>query len=499
MKSKRLVLLLGLLSIFMAILPSALFSSATKATADISASHETLSPPNIGAFNQITCADFVPLEYPDFPDVNIIKRELVGDSVYETINIPIAEEAFIASGTPYTNYGNSTTIGVGFNSTTGQNALRTLLRFNLTAIPAHVNVISATLNVYQLQVNNTSDDLCIRADFPNASWSETSVTWTNAPDPEGSEIGIGCYDLNLGWKNLDATQVVNYWRTNTNWGAYLLADERSNINFSRYFYSKEQVVNLCSGPYGCMPYLTVTFNNSAIELVKTVGTDPGSCATTDHIMVSAGTAVTYCYEVTNTGIVSLTIHDLDDSELGSILSSFPYSLAPDASVFVTETVSVMTDTVNMAIWTAYNLPGPTDVVSATAVATVTIIIPAIELVKTVGMDPLTCATESSITVPAGTAVTYCYEVTNTGTFTLSTHNLADSELGILLNNFAYDLLPGSSIFVIVTATITQSTVNTAIWTAETEGGQIAAATATASVQVPEGSGLIIYLPVILKP
>ena len=49
----------------------------------------------------------------------------------------------------------------------------------------------------------------------------------------------------------------------------------------------------------------------------------------DH-PAAAGTTCTYCYEVTNTGDVTLNLHDLDDSQLGTIFNSFAYSLTPGA-------------------------------------------------------------------------------------------------------------------------------------------------------------------------
>ncbi|MBE2198541.1 MAG: S8 family serine peptidase [Anaerolinea sp.] len=111
-----------------------------------------------------------------------------------------------------------------------------------------------------------------------------------------------------------------------------------------------------------------------ISLAKTVGTSSATCAVTDAITVPAGTAVTYCYTVANIGNVTLNLHDLDDSELGSILNGFPFALDPGASVFITQTVTLTETTVNFATWTAYNA-GPIDVVTATDTATVTIGIP----------------------------------------------------------------------------------------------------------------------------
>lgn len=112
----------------------------------------------------------------------------------------------------------------------------------------------------------------------------------------------------------------------------------------------------------------------------------------------------------------------------------------------------------------------------------------IALTKTVGLSPLTCAATSNITVPpGGVDVTYCYTVQNTGNVTLSTHSLVDTPLGVILNNFAYDLLPGASAFVTTTANITETTINTATWTAthaDPPGLASAMASATVLVEPP---------------
>jgi hypothetical protein len=110
---------------------------------------------------------------------------------------------------------------------------------------------------------------------------------------------------------------------------------------------------------------------AAISLAKTVGTDPNACASTAEITIPVTAEVTYCYEVTNTGTMTLTLHDLEDSELGAIETGLSLSLSPGGTAFLTETVAISATTVNTATWTAYNA-GPTDVVTATDSATVTI-------------------------------------------------------------------------------------------------------------------------------
>ncbi len=92
----------------------------------------------------------------------------------------------------------------------------------------------------------------------------------------------------------------------------------------------------------------------------------------------AGTTVYYCYTVTNTGDVTLNLHNLVDDKLGTIFSGLAYALAPGTSV---NTVAaglsipavINTTTTNVATWTAYNTGGAS--VQATATATVTAVQP----------------------------------------------------------------------------------------------------------------------------
>jgi hypothetical protein len=195
--------------------------------------------------------------------------------------------------------------------------------------------------------------------------------------------------------------------------------------------------------------------------------------------------------------MTLTQHTLADSELGTLLSDFSYSLAPGASAFITSTANITQTVINTASWTAFN-PGPTDVVTATDTATVTVLLPEVSLVKTVGTDPTACATTDTISVDEGTDVTYCFEVTNTGNVTLTQHTLADSHLGTLLDDFAYSLSPGASAFITSTVQITQTTVNTATWTAFNPGPvDTAESTDTATVTVTDAQ-FEVYLPLSFK-
>ena len=238
--------------------------------------------------------------------------------------------------------------------------------------------------------------------------------------------------------------------------------------------------------------------SSSIDLNKTVGLNPAVCATTDEIALPAGGgAVTYCFSVENTGDVALSLHDLEDSELGTILDGFSYTLLPGASAFLTQTAWIDVTAVNTATWAAYNAGGA-DLATATDTAMVTVepAMPAIVLTKTVGTDPSSCAVTDEITLPVGgAAVTYCFAVENTGNLTLSFHDLVDSELGVILDGFSFALMPGASVFLTQTAWIDVTTVNTATWTAyNAVDADLATAMDSATVYV----GFQVHLPVVLR-
>jgi hypothetical protein len=134
-------------------------------------------------------------------------------------------------------------------------------------------------------------------------------------------------------------------------------------------------------------------------------------------------------------------------------------------------------------------------VNARFIEPINLVEPAIELVKTVGTDSSTCGSSNDITVSSGTAVYYCYTVTNTGNITLTTHDLVDSALGTILDNFSFALQPEASVWLTMTTTIENTTVNTATWTAYYDTQIYVSSTATATVTVPVYK---IYLPMIVK-
>jgi len=120
----------------------------------------------------------------------------------------------------------------------------------------------------------------------------------------------------------------------------------------------------------------------------------------------------------------------------------------------------------------------------------------ITLEKTVGTVPNVCATTTEIAAPYGSSVYYCFTVTNTGTIPLNSHDLVDSHLGTILDDYSFNLAPAASTSVIVSDVVSGTVTNTATWTASIVGGPSAEAEASATVnalntlaQIPTLSGV----------
>lgn len=227
-----------------------------------------------------------------------------------------------------------------------------------------------------------------------------------------------------------------------------------------------------------------------INLVKTVNTTPGTCPGANSITVLPGTPVNYCYQVTNTGSVTLTLHTLTDNKLGVLIPVNTPILLPPAASYTFSTTAVITQSVvNTGNWTADD--GLGNIAVDNDNASVTVLMPTITLTKTVSDIPETCALIDEITVITGSSVTYCYEIENTGAVTVTSHTLFDDALGAIFTDTLAIVGPGETMVFSTTIEINEDTVNTATWTAEEPFGNQAQAVDTATVHATD-PGLTLF-------
>jgi hypothetical protein len=223
--------------------------------------------------------------------------------------------------------------------------------------------------------------------------------------------------------------------------------------------------------------------DSGIVLTKTVyvGHDGGAgCDTAGtYTEASAATPVSYCFTVTNTGVDHLDTIALDDPMVEGepvVLWADSTPLAPgDDARFLLETMppadgadgSVDDTFTNLATVTATTVdaasqPTGPGTVTATAEAVVfppeALPEPSVRLITTVyaGVDGgAGCPATDLTTVDEGAAVTYCFEVTNTGTTHLDPTELADPLVPgepILLQADSTPLAPNDSALYYLDAT-----------------------------------------------
>ena len=293
-------------------------------------------------------------------------------------------------------------------------------------------------------------------------------------------------------------------------------------NTSTGYYAAFRVDNIY-GPYpnylvDITWYLQVDGSGNFGPCVSDIDVEPLSLSSTQPW----NTTVTDTLTISNTGDAQLdwTVFEEDTAAYCSAPADISWAsvnlssgmTAPGGSSSVEVTFDSTglyagTYTGNLCITSNDPDPGPgngTDLVVVPLELTVEAA-PSIDLVKTVGLDPASCATSSTLTVVGSADVYYCYEVTNTGNITLTLHDLDDSKLGNLFAAFTYDLAPGVSVDTVtagleISATIAQTTVNTATWTAYNPGPlNTAEVTASATLAVEEIPEYTVFLPMIFVP
>jgi hypothetical protein len=232
--------------------------------------------------------------------------------------------------------------------------------------------------------------------------------------------------------------------------------------------------------------VTLKYNyvNPAIDLQKTVysGQNNGLNCPGQEVAVGApGTPVTYCFVITNVGDTYLHNLVFTDMQLGIDLPdlrllSGTLPLAPNARLYYFYTSTLQIPLLNTATVeanptdaTGTDIPGLSNV-RDTDTARVDLTSTAIRLDKTVYAghnNGNSCPGSELVTDLPGTALTYCFKVTNTGTSFLDSIVITDTTLGIKtpslrLISGVQPLAPGASLLYFYTSTLTSPLLNTAL-------------------------------------
>jgi len=214
-----------------------------------------------------------------------------------SINLSPTADSTVDSSNPTTNYGTGTSLAAGWYDATPPNpdqALRFLIKFDLTAIPSNATINSATLGLYLWWGSGTPGLNWLIAGQNSGSWTEYGVNWNNRP---GYFTNVrSTIDTLQGWKTFNVKPIVSEWvaGTKANYGFQVLDGESGNTWY-RYFNSREYSSN--------KPYLLVnytlpdttppTISNAAVsEITKnsakiTWSTDENSTSYVDYGLTNA--------------------------------------------------------------------------------------------------------------------------------------------------------------------------------------------------------------------
>jgi uncharacterized repeat protein (TIGR01451 family) len=191
--------------------------------------------------------------------------------------------------------------------------------------------------------------------------------------------------------------------------------------------------------------------------------------TPSSTFVNVGNEVSYHYEVTNIGTMTLTNLLASDDTLGQLISGTA-TLPPAATLNLHKAYTVKQSDlpgplVNVVTVTATSLLG--EAIEESDTASVTLANGSLLFTKTVGIKGIQpeCAAIVERTVPISTTVIYCFTVQNTGQQIFTHHSLVDSDLGAILDHNARLLQPGAFYSVTVSKTLVLSVTNVATWTA----------------------------------
>ena len=222
------------------------------------------------------------------------------------------------------------------------------------------------------------------------------------------------------------------------------------------------------------PDLDVAAESAAMSVAMTVMVDDGTdtCGTDTAAVVEKGTMLRFCYTMTNTGDEALNLHDVRDSHIGQIVGpGHDHLVQPGDGVVLTATGGAGNKSaLHDVVWEATGVESDTVVYDWDGVF-VTVLGPEITLDMTVMVDDGhgTCGTESELAVPAGTKVTYCYTMTDSGDEDVNYHFLDDDQLGSLINHLDREIAPGETLVHTEVALITEAVTSTAQWTALSQG------------------------------
>jgi hypothetical protein len=159
-----------------------------------------------------------------------------------TTSLRLIADSHISVTSPNTNYGKAPALGVGRPS--GRTLYRSLLRFDLSAIPDGATVLDASFRAYLVQSSGSHFTHNVELKRIDTAWDEMTVTW-NTPleyTELDNVLAVGTLAGYYGW---DVTSLVQGWMSGVdgaNHGLALWSEDEAAVDW-RSFASRENTLD----------------------------------------------------------------------------------------------------------------------------------------------------------------------------------------------------------------------------------------------------------------
>ena len=251
----------------------------------------------------------------------ILEQNVLPNAIQTVIEIPIAQDTYIASNKPNQNFGGAHELRVGWDGTaSADGALRAFLYFDVARyIPSQAIIHTAHLRGYQYRVEDNSAML-FRGRHLLDSWDEMLVTWNSHQPNWGSVTGETWIPTSVGWIEHDLTPLVSEWHhgTHPNHGLFVQGDETPSLGRQRFFYS----LNAQNGLY---PRLIVDYS------VSTDTTPP--VVTVNALPAWSPSSFTVSWNGTDTGGSGLAYFDVQYSANGGVWTNWKMHVTTSSALF----------------------------------------------------------------------------------------------------------------------------------------------------------------------
>lgn len=194
---------------------------------------------------------------------------------YSTVVLPTklypVADATVLEGYANNNFGSVSDMWVGYDHCLSPMAAisRSLIRFDLSAIPAGTSITSA--NLYLNLIN--SCDIGYRTHTVtlyriSSSWSASTVTWSNKPGYAESHGSRSITAGSWGYYSFDVTNLVRGWINGSyaNYGLMVRGPESSDSTSARLGFATVESSGTTSDPYLSITYTTLAGVETTVEI-----------------------------------------------------------------------------------------------------------------------------------------------------------------------------------------------------------------------------------------